>query len=85
MVNSVDADGTRAGYELELTRLIATNTSIPTVASGGAGACQHIVDAFTRAHADAAIVASMVHTGEFTIAQIKDALLQAGIPVRRRW
>jgi len=53
--------------------------------SGGAGACQHIVDAFTRAHADAAIVASMVHTGEFTIAQIKDALLQAGIPVRRRW
>jgi len=85
VVNSVDADGTRAGYELELTRLIATNTSIPTVASGGAGACQHIVDAFTRAHADAAIVASMVHTGEFTIAQIKDALLQAGIPVRRRW
>ena len=85
VVNSVDADGTRAGYELELTRLIATNTSIPTVASGGAGACQHIVDAFTRAHADAAIVASMVHTGEFTIARIKDALLQAGIPVRRRW
>ncbi len=85
VVKSVDADGTRAGYELELTRLIATNTSIPTVASGGAGACQHIVDAFTRAHADAAIVASMVHTGEFTIAQIKDALLQAGIPVRRRW
>ncbi len=85
VVNSVDADGTRAGYELELTRLIATHTSVPTVASGGAGTCQHIVEAFTWAHADAAIVASMVHTGEFTIAQIKDALLQAGIPVRRRW
>ncbi|HOD50564.1 MAG TPA: imidazole glycerol phosphate synthase subunit HisF [Candidatus Hydrogenedentes bacterium] len=85
VVNSVDADGTRAGYELTLTRLIATNTSIPTVASGGAGTCQHIVDAFTKAHADAAIVASMVHTGEFTIAQIKEELLQAGIPIRKKW
>ena len=85
VVNSVDADGTREGYELNLTRLIATNTSIPTVASGGAGTCQHIADAFCEAHADAAIIATMVHTGEFTIAQIKEELLKAGIPIRKKW
>jgi cyclase len=85
VVNSVDADGTRAGYELNLTGLIATNTSIPTVASGGAGTCQHIAEAFTKAHADAAIIASMVHTGEFTIAQIKSDLILAGIPIRKKW
>jgi len=85
VVNSVDADGTRAGFEIELTRLIATNVSIPVVASGGAGTCQHIADAFLIAHADAAIVASMTHTGEYSIAQIKEELAKAGIPVRKKW
>lgn len=85
VVNSVDADGTRTGYEIELTRLIATNVGIPVVASGGAGACQHIADAFLKAHADAAIVASMTHTGEYSIAQIKEELAKAGIPIRKKW
>ncbi len=85
VVNSVDADGTRDGYELTLTGMIATNVSIPVVASGGAGTCQHIADAFTVAHADAAIIASMTHTGDFTIAQIKDELIQTGIPIRKKW
>ncbi len=72
VVNSVDSDGTREGYELYLTGMIADHVGIPVVASGGAGIPQHLVDVFTRARADAAIIASMIHTGEYTIAQIKD-------------
>jgi len=85
VVNSVDADGTRDGFELNLTRLISTSVRIPVVASGGAGTPQHLVDVFRDGKADAAIVASMVHTGEYTIAQIKEELTRAGIPVRRKW
>ena len=85
VVNSVDADGTRAGFELTVTRLIADAVPVPVVASGGAGDPAHLVDAFGVAHADAAIVAGMVHTGDWTIAQIKDELSAAGIPVRRTW
>ena len=85
VVNSVDADGTRAGFELTVTRLIADAVPVPVVASGGAGRPSHLVDAFNMAHADAAIVAGMVHTGDWTIAQIKDELAAAGIPVRRMW
>ena len=83
VVNSVDADGTRAGFELTVTRLIAEAVPVPVVASGGAGKPSHLADAFNVAHADAAIVAGMVHTGDWTIAQIKDELAAAGIPVRR--
>ncbi len=85
VVNSVDADGTRAGFELTVTRLIAEAVSVPVVASGGAGKPSHLADAFNLAHADAAIVAGMVHTGDWTIAQIKDELAAAGVPVRRTW
>ena len=85
VVNSVDADGTRAGFELAITRLVAEAVPVPVVASGGAGRPAHLADAFNTAHADAAIVAGMVHTGEWTIAQIKDALAAAGLPVRRVW
>jgi len=85
VVNSVDADGTRAGFELTLTRLIATSVGVPVVASGGAGNEQHFIDVFRDAQADAAIVAGMTHTGEYTIAQIKAALDAAGIPVRKHW
>jgi len=85
VVNSVDADGTRQGFELTLTRLIATNVGIPVVASGGAGVPRHLVDVFVQAQADAAIVASMTHTGQYTIAQIKAELVAAGVPVRRKW
>ena len=85
VVNSVDADGTRQGYELELTGLIAKNIGIPVVASGGAGIPQHLIDVFQKAHADAAIIASMVHSGEYTIRRIKNELVAAGVPIRRKW
>ena len=85
MVNSVDADGTRQGYELQLTRLIAENVGIPVVASGGAGTPRHLVDVFVKASADAAIIAGMIHTGDYTIRQIKKELVEAGIPIRRKW
>jgi cyclase len=85
VVNSVDADGTRSGYEINLTRLIAGNVRIPVVASGGAGKPQHLIDVFKRARADAAIIAGMIHTGEYTIPRIKRDLAAAGIPVRMKW
>jgi len=85
VVNSVDADGTRDGYELNLTRTIARAVRIPVVASGGAGTPQHLIEVFTEGEADAAIIASMIHTGEYTIREIKDALIAAGIPIRRKW
>jgi cyclase len=85
VVNSVDADGTRQGYEIELTRLIAESVGIPVVASGGAGRPSHLVDVFTRGRADAAIVAGMIHSGEYSIGQIKETLAAAGLPVRRKW
>ena len=82
VVNSVDADGTRAGFELDLTRRIATAVGVPVVASGGAGQPEHLVTVFTEAAADAAIVAGMIHTGEFTIGDIKRVMQAAGIPTR---
>jgi cyclase len=85
VINSVDADGTRDGFELNLTALISSNVTIPVVASGGAGTPQHLADVFTEGQADAAIIASMIHTGEYTIAQIKQALIEAGIPIRKKW
>jgi imidazole glycerol-phosphate synthase subunit HisF len=85
VVNSVDADGTRAGFELTLTSLIARSVRIPVVASGGAGNCRHLIDVFTAGQADAAIVASMIHTGEYSIRQIKDELIAAGLPIRKKW
>jgi cyclase len=85
VVNSVDTDGTRDGFELNLTALISSNVTIPVVASGGAGTPQHLADVFTEGQADAAIIASMIHTGEYTIAQIKQALIEAGIAIRKKW
>ena len=85
VVNSVDADGTRAGFELEITRLIAESVNVPVVASGGAGKPEHLVTVFREAKADAAIVAGMIHTGDFTIAQIKEAMAAAELPVRMGW
>ena len=85
VVNSVDADGTRAGFELTLTKLISTSVGVPVVASGGAGTPQHLIDVFKLAHADAGIVASMTHTGDYTIAGIKKELDAAGVPVRKKW
>lgn len=81
-VNSIDADGTRDGYELDLTRLIADAVTIPVIASGGAGAPQHLVDAVTTGGASAALVASIVHYGAWTIPDLKAFMKQAGVPVR---
>ena len=85
VVNSVDADGTRDGFELELTGQIAELVRIPVVASGGGGVPRHLTDVFQQAHADAAIIASMIHTGEYTIRQIKDELIAVGVPIRKKW
>ena len=85
VVNSVDADGTRQGFELEITRLIADAVPVPVVASGGAGCPEHLVAAFETAHADAAIVAGMIHYGDFTIEDIKKVMFAAGVPTRMDW
>jgi cyclase len=81
-VNSIDADGTKDGYELTLTRLIADAVDVPVIASGGAGVPRHMAEVFAQGHADAALVASMVHYGTWSIPAIKAELAQAGIPVR---
>lgn len=81
-VNSIDADGTKDGYELTLTRKIADAVDVPVIASGGAGVPQHLVDVFQKGRADAGLVASMVHYGTWSIPAIKAELAQAGIPVR---
>jgi len=85
VVNSVDADGMQNGYELNLTRIIARNVPVPVVASGGAGCPEHLVSVFTDGCADAAIIASIIHSGKYTILQIKEVLAQANIPVRKKW
>ena len=85
VVNSVVADGTRGGFEIKLTKLIAENVGIPVVASGGAGRPEHLEQVFTEARADAAIIAGMIHTGDYTIPAIKEQLVAAGVPIRQRW
>ncbi|MFY9399047.1 MAG: imidazole glycerol phosphate synthase subunit HisF [Desulfomonilia bacterium] len=81
-LNSIDADGTTEGYELELTGMISRAVSVPVIASGGAGTPEHLRDVFLKAGADAALIASMVHYGRYTIPGIKSLLREAGIPVR---
>ncbi len=82
VLNSIDADGTRDGYELDLTRMISEAVSIPVVASGGAGRPEHLKDVLTDGKADAALVASMVHFGGYSVNGIKEYLNAEGIPVR---
>jgi cyclase len=84
-LNSIDADGTQTGYELELTRLISTNVRIPVIASGGAGKPGHLLEVLNQGRADAALIASMVHYGTYTIEGIKDFLSENGVKVRRFW
>ncbi|MBQ6472374.1 MAG: imidazole glycerol phosphate synthase subunit HisF [Victivallales bacterium] len=81
-LNAIDTDGVRQGYELTITRLIADAVDVPVIASGGAGTVTHLADAFREGHASAALVASMVHSGEYTCAGIKRDLAALGIPVR---
>lgn len=85
VVNSIDADGTKEGYELELTGSIADLVPVPVIASGGAGNPQHLRDVFVASNADAAIVASITHYGEFTIEGIKEYLADEGVSVRDTW
>ncbi|MFP3960378.1 MAG: imidazole glycerol phosphate synthase subunit HisF [Spirochaetaceae bacterium] len=82
VLNSIDADGTRDGYELTVTRMISEAVSIPVVASGGAGRPEHLADVFLKGKADAALVASMVHYGDFTVGEIKSYLAEHGVSVR---
>ena len=79
----MDADGTQAGYDLELTRTIADRVEIPVIASGGAGNCQHIYEAFSEGKAEAALLASLLHYGQLTVAEIKKYLESQQLPVRQ--
>jgi cyclase len=82
LLTSMDRDGTQIGYDIELTRTVAQAVSIPVIASGGAGKPEHLYDALTEGMADAALVASMVHDGHYTIAELKRYLHERGVPVR---
>ena len=81
-LTSMDCDGTKAGYDLELTRTIAENVSIPVIASGGAGTLEHFKEALTEGKADAALAASLFHYKELEIRQVKEYLRGEGVPVR---
>lgn len=85
VVNSIDADGTRQGYEIKLTRMIAKALSIPVIASGGAGKPEHLYEVLTEGRADAALVASMVHFGEYTCRELKEYLHNREVKVRMRY
>jgi imidazole glycerol-phosphate synthase subunit HisF len=84
-LNSIDADGTKDGYELNLNRLISSNVKIPVIASGGAGTPEHIFQVLDDDKADAALIASMTHYGTYTIREIKTFLHNKGIKVRMTW
>jgi imidazole glycerol-phosphate synthase subunit HisF len=83
LLTSMDRDGTKDGYDLELTRAIADAVSVPVIASGGAGTLEHFREAFTEADASAALAASLFHFGTYTIAEVKDYLAEWGVEVRR--
>ncbi len=82
VLNSIDADGTRDGYELNITRKISEAVEVPVIASGGGGKPEHLVDVLTKGKADAALIASMVHSGDYTVGSIKKALDDSGVAVR---
>lgn len=82
-LNSIDTDGVRNGYELDITRMISEAVPVPVIASGGAGEISHLTEVLTTGKASAALVASMVHSRDFTCASIKEGLAASGIPVRR--
>lgn len=83
LLTSMDCDGQKTGYDLELTAAISERVGIPVIASGGTGAMEHFADAFTIGKADAVLAASLFHFGEITIPQLKEYLSEKGIPVRR--
>jgi cyclase len=85
VVNSIDADGTREGYELNLTALLSNAVRIPVIASGGAGLPEHLYDVLTAGKADAALVASMVHYGDYKVSELKRYLHDRGVKIRMSW
>ena len=82
LLSSMDRDGTRKGYDLDLTRNVSEAVRIPVIASGGAGSLEHLYEAFSIGKADAVLAASIFHYGEFTLAQAKNFLKEKGVPVR---
>jgi len=82
LLTSMDRDGTKKGFDLELTKLVSENVNIPVIASGGVGNPKHILEAFTKGKADAALAASIFHYDEYKIKEVKKYLLGKGIPVR---
>lgn len=82
LLTSMDCDGTKAGYDIELTRLVSENVSVPVIASGGAGTKEHFYDALTEGKADAALAASLFHYKELEITDLKAYLADRGLPVR---
>ena len=82
LVTSMDADGTKAGYDLDLTRTITEAVNVPVIASGGAGTCEHIHEALTSGQAEAALLASLLHYGELTVAEIKTHLAEKNVTIR---
>jgi imidazole glycerol-phosphate synthase subunit HisF len=82
MLTSMDRDGTRDGYDLELTRAVARAVDIPVIASGGVGTLEHLADGLTAGEADAVLAASIFHFGTYSIAETKEYLAAKGIPVR---
>ena len=82
LLTSMDCDGTKAGYDLELTKAVARAVPVPVIASGGAGTLEHFYDALTEGEADAALAASLFHYKELEINQVKEYLKGRGVPVR---
>jgi imidazole glycerol-phosphate synthase subunit HisF len=83
VLNSIDADGTRAGYDLPITRAISEAVGVPVVASGGAGKLEHLAEVLREGKADAVLAASIFHFGQYTVADVKEHLAAEGVPVRR--
>jgi len=82
LLTVMDADGTLAGYDIEITRAVAEAVSVPVIASGGAGSAEHLYQALTEGKADAVLAASIFHFGAYSIAQAKQYLAERGVPVR---
>lgn len=83
VLNSIDADGTKKGFDLEVTRRLSESVGVPVVASGGAGTLEHMAEVLLEGKADAVLAASIFHFGTFTVGQVKDYLANQGIPVRK--
>ncbi len=82
VLNSIDADGTKAGFDIEITRRISESVAVPVVASGGAGSLEHMAEVLLEGKADAVLAASIFHFGEHTVGEVKEFLAERGIPVR---